>query len=69
MPASSSRGKAGIVAIPGTTRAERLAKNVAALDVELTEQDIGWLDQTLASWYINTVAGCRGTWGSAGHCA
>jgi len=36
-----------VVAIPGTTRPERLTENVAALDVELTDQDFAWLEENL----------------------
>jgi aryl-alcohol dehydrogenase-like predicted oxidoreductase len=35
----------GAVAIPGTTRPERVGENVAALDLELTEDDIRGLDE------------------------
>jgi aryl-alcohol dehydrogenase-like predicted oxidoreductase len=48
-----SRGK-DIVPIPGSTRAERVAENAGALDVQLTEADIASLD-ALAP----TVAGER----------
>ncbi len=34
-----------IVPIPGTTRPERIAENVAALDVELTDDDLAALDR------------------------
>ncbi len=41
-----SRGQ-DIVPIPGTKRRTYLEQNLAAADVELTEEDIAWLDQNL----------------------
>ncbi|OLF17254.1 aldo/keto reductase [Actinophytocola xanthii] len=35
----------GAVAIPGTTKPERVAENVAALEIELTEDDLRGLDE------------------------
>lgn len=37
-----------IVPIPGTTKATRLAENLGALDVELSEQDLRHLDAAMA---------------------
>ena len=34
-----------LVAIPGTKRRRYLEENVAAADVELSEDDLVWLDQ------------------------
>jgi len=45
-----------IVAIPGTTRPERLEENAGALDVELTDQDFAWLNENLP---LGTAAGQR----------
>lgn len=36
----------GVIAIPKTSRAERVAENLGALDIELTETDLAKLDKT-----------------------
>jgi aryl-alcohol dehydrogenase-like predicted oxidoreductase len=46
----------GIVPIPGTRKPERLKENVGAMSIELTADDIQWLDQELTG---DRVAGGR----------
>ncbi len=48
--------KPWIVPIPGTTKLSRLDENVAAVDIELTPDDLTGIDETLARI---TVAGDR----------
>jgi aryl-alcohol dehydrogenase-like predicted oxidoreductase len=50
-----------IVPIPGTRRPERLEENAAALDVELTAEDLRRIDQTMpkAAGYRYNEAGMR----------
>jgi aryl-alcohol dehydrogenase-like predicted oxidoreductase len=45
MAQSDRAGKPSIVPIPGTTRVAHLEENAAAVDIELTEEDLRRLDE------------------------